>query len=268
MHPLVTIAVRAAREAGRIITREMDRVDALTVSDKGRNDFVTEVDRRAEQAIVATVRRAYPDHAVLGEEGGRSGQGDITWIIDPLDGTTNYLHGFPAFSVSIAVAHRGRVDHGVVYDPLREELYTGSRGQGAQLNNRRIRVSRRTGLDGALLGTGFPFRDLDHLDRYLAIFRALVARTAGIRRAGSAALDLAYVACGRLDGFWEFGLKPWDLAAGTLLIQEAGGFVSDMAGRDGFLESGDVVAGGDKVHAAVLKMIAEAGQTPFGAGPA
>jgi myo-inositol-1(or 4)-monophosphatase len=262
MHPLLTIAVRAAREAGKVIVREMDRVDALDIVQKGLNDFVSEVDRRAEDAVVSTVRRSYPDHAILAEERGSDGTGDPVWVIDPLDGTTNYLHGFPVFAVSIAVKSRGRVEHGVVFDPLRNELFTASRGGGAQLNSRRIRVSRRNSLDGALLGTGFPFRDLTHLDTYLGIFRELLTRTAGIRRAGSAALDLAYVACGRLDGFWEFGLKEWDMAAGTLLIQEAGGLVSDFDGRDAFLTSGNVLAGGPRVHDAIGRVIAERLATP------
>lgn len=258
MQPILNIAVRAAREGGKVIVREMDRVDALDVSQKGLNDFVSEVDRRAEDAIVATIRRSHPDHAFLAEEGGASGSSDHVWVIDPLDGTTNYLHGFPVFSVSIAVKYRGKVEHGVVYDPLRNELFTASRGRGAQLNNRRIRVSRRQGLEGALLGTGFPYRDLADLDAYLAIFRELLTRTAGIRRAGSAALDLAYVACGRLDGFWEFGLKEWDMAAGTLLVQEAGGIVTGSAGGDDYLLTGNLVAGAPRVLAAMHRAIASA----------
>jgi myo-inositol-1(or 4)-monophosphatase len=255
VHPLLNIAIRAAREAGKVIVREMDRVDTLEVTSKGLNDFVSDVDRRAEQAVIATVRRSYPDHAILGEESGLQGTGDTVWVVDPLDGTTNYLHGFPVFAVSVAVKHRGRVEHGVVYDPLRNELFTASRGSGAQLNSRRIRVTRRPGLEGALLGTGFPFRDLTHLDLYLAIFRELLTRTAGIRRAGCAALDLAYVACGRLDGFWEFGLKEWDMAAGTLLIREAGGAVSDLEGGEDFLAKGEVAGGNLKVHGAMLEVI-------------
>jgi myo-inositol-1(or 4)-monophosphatase len=269
VHPLVNIAVRAAREAGKVILRDLDRLDALEVSAKGRNDFVSEVDRRAEQAIIATVRRSYPDHAVLGEESGLQGVSDHVWVIDPLDGTTNYLHGFPVFSVSIAVRHRGRLEHAVVFDPLRNELFTASRGAGAQLNSRRIRVSKRPGLEGALLGTGFPYRDLGELDAYLRVFRELLSRTAGVRRAGSAALDLAYVACARLDGFWEVGLKEWDMAAGALLIQEAGGSVSDFAGGDGFLASGSVVGGGLRVHTAILEVVRRlAGTGPGAALPA
>lgn len=259
VHPLLTIAIRAAREAGKVIVREMDRVDALDVTTKGLNDYVSEVDRRAERAIIATVRRSYPDHAILGEETGADGVDDHVWVIDPLDGTTNYLHGFPVFSVSIAIKYRGKVEHGVVYDPLRNELFTATRGRGAQLNNHRVRVSRRTGLEGALLGTGFPFRDMKDLDAYLAIFRELLTKTAGIRRPGSAALDLAYVACGRLDGFWEYGLKEWDMAAGTLLIQEAGGAVSDFEGGEAYLTTGNVVGGGLRVQAAILEVIGRLG---------
>ena len=262
VHPLLTIAIRAAREAGKVIVREMDRVDALDVTTKGLNDYVSEVDRRAERAIIATVRRSYPDHAILGEETGADGVDDHVWVIDPLDGTTNYLHGFPVFSVSIAIKYRGKVEHGVVYDPLRNELFTATRGRGAQLNNHRVRVSRRTGLEGALLGTGFPFRDLKDLDAYLAIFRELLTKTAGIRRPGSAALDLAYVACGRLDGFWEYGLKEWDMAAGTLLIQEAGGAVSDFEGGEAYLATGNVVGGGLRVQGAILEVVWRLGARP------
>lgn len=255
MHPLLNIAIRAAREAGKVIVRDIDRVDTLDVSVKGRNDFVSEVDRRAEHAIIATIRRSYPDHAVLGEESGADGESDHVWVIDPLDGTTNYLHGFPVFCVSIAIKYRGKIEHGVVYDPLRNELFTASRGRGAQLNDRRIRVSRRPGLEGALLGTGFPYRDLNQLDEYLAVFRELITHTAGIRRAGSAALDLAYVAAGRMDGFWEYGLKEWDIAAGTLLIQEAGGTVTDFQGGETYLATGDIVGGGLRVHGAILEVV-------------
>jgi len=256
MHPMINIAVRAARSAGNILLRYFERTDSLQVSAKARNDFVSEVDRLAEQEIVRVIQKAHPDHAVLGEESGAHGRSDFQWVIDPLDGTTNYLHGFPQFSVSIACLHRGRLEHGVVYDPLHEEMFTASRGAGAQLNDRRLRVSARKGLDGALLGTGFPFRDHRHLDAYLAMFRALItADTAGIRRPGSAALDFAYVATGRLDGFWELGLAPWDFAAGALLVREAGGTVSDLSGGERFMETGNLVAGGLKVHAAMLKTI-------------
>lgn len=255
MHPMLNIAVRAARQAGNIIARSFPHVDSLSVDTKSRNDFVSDVDRLAEQEIINTIHKAYPDHAILAEESGSSGDSEYVWIIDPLDGTTNFLHGFPQFAVSIALSFRGKLDQAVVYDPISQDLYTASRGAGAQLNGRRIRVASRKTLDGALLGTGFPFKDDSILDTYLATFKALFGDTAGIRRPGSAALDLAYVAAGRLDGFWEFGLNPWDMAAGALLIQEAGGKVGDFAGGDDFLESGNVIAGNLKVYDAILKRI-------------
>jgi myo-inositol-1(or 4)-monophosphatase len=220
---MLNIAIGAARSAGNVIVRNLERVDRLTIGTKQRNDFVTEVDRLAEHEIIRVIHRAYPDHAILAEESGAQGDNEYEWVIDPLDGTTNFLHGFPQFAVSIALRHRGRLDQAVVYDPLRQELFTASRGSGATLNDRRIRVSRANGLTGSLLGTGFPFRQQQHLDAYLEMFRVLFPDAAGIRRAGAAALDLAYVAAGRLDGFWEIGLSPWDIAAGALLVLEAGG---------------------------------------------
>ncbi|CAK0753362.1 inositol-phosphate phosphatase [Gammaproteobacteria bacterium] len=255
MHPIVNIAVRAARAAGSVIVRSLEQVSTLQIDTKGTNDFVTDVDRRAEQEIIRIIRRAYPDHAILGEESGSSGNDDSVWVIDPLDGTTNFLHGFPQFSVSIALRHRGRLDHGVVYDPLRQELFTASRGEGARLNDRRIRVSSARGLEGALLGTGFPFRLQHYLDDYLNCFRALFGQVADIRRPGSAALDLSYVAAGRLDGFWEMGLSEWDMAAGALLILEAGGLVGDFAGGENFLATGNIVGGNPKVFRAILQTI-------------
>ncbi len=255
MQPMMNIAIRAARNAGNVLLRNYDRIDTLTVTTKSRNEFVSEVDRAAEQAIIETLRKFYPQHAILAEESGRSEGNEFEWVIDPLDGTTNYLHGFPQFSISIALKHKGVLEHGLVYDPLREEMFTASRGRGALLNDRRIRVTQRKGLEGALLGTGFPYRDLVGLDAYLGMFRDLIQQSAGIRRPGSAALDLAYVAAGRTDGFWELGLAEWDIAAGTLLVREAGGTVTDIAGGDRHLESGNLVAGGLKVHAALLKVI-------------
>jgi myo-inositol-1(or 4)-monophosphatase len=256
MNPALNIAIKAARKAGSVMLRRMDRLNSLSVSLKGRNDFVSDVDRQAEEEIIAILHKAYPGHAIMAEECGSRGGDEHLWIIDPLDGTTNYLHGFPQFAVSIAMSTREQIQLGVVYDPLREELFTASRGSGAFLNDRRIRVSPMKGLEGALLGTGFPFRRQEHLDAYLGMFKALHADTAGIRRAGSAALDLAYVAAGRLDGFWEIGLSAWDMAAGALLIQEAGGMVSDFAGGGDHLSTGNVVAGNAKVHAAILQSIA------------
>jgi myo-inositol-1(or 4)-monophosphatase len=255
MQPTLNIAVRAARSAGRILLRYLEHVDRLDVRAKSRNDFVTEVDRNAEEAIIQVLRATYPDHAILAEESGARGKGDFEWVIDPLDGTTNYLHGFPQFGVSIALRHRGRLECGVVYDPLREEMFTAARGGGAQLNDRRVRVGNRKSLDGALIGTGFPFREQRHLDAYLGMLRSMIEATAGVRRPGSASLDFAYVACGRTDGFWEVGLAEWDFAAGALLVKEAGGTVSDLAGGSRHFETGNVVAGNLKVHQAMLQTL-------------
>jgi len=256
MQAILNIAIRAARAAGTVISRSVDRLDQLDVSTKAENDFVSDVDVRAENAIIETIQKSYPDHAILAEESGEhTGNEDYLWIIDPLDGTTNFLHGFPQFAVSIAVKHKGRLEHAVVYDPLRQELFSASRGDGAMLNNRRLRVSNRNSLDGALLGTGFPFKQQQHLDAYLGMFKALFPMTSGIRRAGSAALDLAWVAAGRMDGFWEIGLQPWDMAAGSLLIQEAGGLVGDFSGGGDHLKSGNVVAANPKLFKAILQHI-------------
>jgi myo-inositol-1(or 4)-monophosphatase len=255
MHPMLNIAVRAARGAGNIIVRHFDRIDQLTVQSKEHNDFVSEVDRQAEQEIIHTLRKAYPDHGILAEESGLRQGDEYQWIIDPLDGTTNFLHGFPHFAVSIALRHKGRLEQAVIYDPLRQELFTASRGSGALLNDRRMRVTARRHLDGALLGTGFPFKSQQHLDAYLEMFRALFPQAAGIRRAGSAALDLAYVAAGRLDGFWEIGLNIWDMAAGVLLIQEAGGLSGDLVGGHDHLQHGNIVAATPKLFPIILKAI-------------
>jgi myo-inositol-1(or 4)-monophosphatase len=255
MQPLLNIAVRAARRAGDLILRSLPRLDSIRVSTKGRNDFVSEVDRAAEQEIIATIRRSHPDHGFLAEESGRSGGDESVWIIDPLDGTTNFLHGNPVFAVSVALEQRGKLAHAVIYDPLRQELFTASRGDGAQLDGRRIRVSRQPGLEGALIGTGFPFRsNARWVDNYLAMMKAVMAITAGIRRPGAAALDLAYVAAGRLDGFWEIGLHPWDTAAGTLIIREAGGQVGTLTGEE-YRMGKDIVAGNPKVYAGLLEIL-------------
>lgn len=254
--PLLNLAVSAARRAGDLIVRSIPRLDAIQVQTKGRNDFVSDVDRMAEQEIISTIRRLYPDHAFLAEESGRSGDSEFTWIIDPLDGTTNFLHGFPTFSVSIALERRGRLEHGVIYDPLRQELFTCSRGDGAQLDGRRIRVTKQRDLNGSLIGTGFPYRENARwIDTYLAMLKAVMPVAAGIRRPGSAALDLAYVAAGRIDGFWEIGLSPWDTAAGTLLIQEAGGIVSTLSGSE-YKQGGHIIAGTPKVHEALVQALA------------
>ncbi len=247
MHPIVNTAVKAARRAGNVIMRHLDRIDRLTVENKGHNDFVSEVDRQAEAEIIAVLRAAYPDHGYLAEETGAQPGNDYRWIIDPLDGTTNFLHGYPQFGVSIALEHKGRLEHAVVFDPHKNELFTASRGDGAQLNDRRIRVSAVTNLEYALLGTGFPFRQQEHLETWIDTLRALLPHCSGVRRAGSAALDLAHVAAGRFDGFWEFGLSPWDMAAGCLLIEEAGGLVSDLGGGKNFLQSGNILAANPKI---------------------
>ena len=255
MQPLLNIAVRAARRAGEIIVRNLDRVPSLPIRSKSRNDFVTEVDHMAERDIMETVRRMYPDHGFLAEESGRSGGDEVVWIIDPLDGTTNFLHGFPVFAVSIGVEYRGRMEHAVVYDPMRQELFTASRGDGAQLDGKRIRVSKQAELEGALIGTGFPYRaNARWMDDYLAMLKLMMEKTAGLRRPGSAALDLAYVAAGRTDGFWEIGLSPWDTAAGTLLITEAGGRIGTLTGGD-YKQGGNVIAGTPKVYEAMVECL-------------
>jgi APA family basic amino acid/polyamine antiporter len=215
MQPLLNIGMRAARRAGDLIVKSLSRLDSLKIDSKGRNDFVTDIDRKAEADIIATIRRSHPQHAFLAEEGGRSGDDEFVWIIDPLDGTTNFLHGFPTFAVSIALEHKGRLQHAVVYDPMRQEFFTASRGDGAQLEGRKIRVSTQRTLEGSLIGTGFPFRSGEHVDAYLAMLKVIMGTAAGVRRPGAAALDLAYVAAGRIDGFWEFGLSPWDTAAAS-----------------------------------------------------
>ena len=264
-HPLVNIAVRAARNAGDVIARNIDRFDVFAVSEKAPNDFVTDIDRTAERRIIDTIRRSHPDHAILAEESGSQGRGEFEWIIDPLDGTTNFVHGFPHVAVSIAVRRRGRVEHGVVFDPLRQELFTASRGSGAQLDQRRIRVAARNDLKGALLGSGFPFRAIERIDGHIDGMKALISASTQLRRSGSAALDLAYVAAGRLDGFWEIGLAPWDIAAGALLVQEAGGIVAEPNGGDDYIGSGDVAAANPKVLRAMLRIIGPrlAGRTPM-----
>src|SRR5690554_1895507 len=249
MHPMLNIAVRAARAAGKILVKNFGVEVDLNVQTKSQNDFVTEIDKAAESAIIRAIQKAYPDHSFLAEEGGEvvGKDSEHQWIIDPLDGTTNYVRGIPHFAVSIAYLHKGVVQVAVVYDPLREELFSASRGQGVQLNGKRLRVTKQRDLNGALLATGFPFKRKDISKEYLAIFADLFEHTADMRRSGSAALDLAYVANGRIDGFWEFSLQPWDIAAGQLLVREAGGIVTDFAGGHDFMRSGNVVAGNPKV---------------------
>lgn len=257
-HPIVNIAVQAARAAGNTIVRAMDRLDTLQISKKSTNDFVTEIDQQVERDIIYYIRKAYPNHSILGEETGETiGENDeYTWIIDPIDGTRNFIHGFPHFAVSIALSHRGVIQHGVIYDPVRQELFTASRGKGAQLNERRIRVSKHTQLEECLLGTGFPYHHSEaHQQAYVNSLQALIPQCGDIRRAGAATLDLAYVAAGRLDGFWELGLKPWDLAAGTLLIKEAGGLVCDIHGGENYFKTGNIVAASPKILKLLLKTV-------------
>ena len=260
MHPAINIAIKAARRAGQVINRKSNDLDLIKVATKQPNDFVTEVDKAAEDAIIEVLLDAYPGYGILAEESGltearNQQEAEFQWIIDPLDGTTNFIHGLPQYAISIALAKNGIVEQAVVFDPNRNELFTASKGAGAFLNERRIRVSRRVKLQEALVGTGFPYRELNNLDTYLAIFKEVIEKTAGQRRPGAASLDLAYVACGRYDAFWEFGLAPWDMAAGTLLISEAGGLVSDLSGEAGYLDTGNIVAGTPKVFGQMLKLI-------------
>jgi len=243
MHPILNIAVRAARRAGSIINRAALDSGGLRVTSKRAKDFVTQVDHAAEEAIIDIVRKAYPEHGFLAEESGAAKvDAEVVWIIDPLDGTTNFIHGFPQYCVSIGVQSRGAMAHAVVYDPGRNELFTASKGRGAFLNDRRIRVTALARFADALVGTGFPFKEVTRLELYTRQLQTMMKTCAGVRRAGAAALDLAYVACGRLDAFWELGLSPWDMAAGALLVREAGGLVGDLAGEERFLDSGRVVA--------------------------
>jgi myo-inositol-1(or 4)-monophosphatase len=253
--PVVNIAVEAARKAAHVIVRQFGRGEAVKFTEKARMEFASEVDAAAEKEIIKVIRKAYPDHAILAEESGASGQSRFTWVIDPLDGTSNFLRNLPHYSISIALMEDGVVQHGVVYDPLRDELFTASKGGGAFLNDRRMRVSNRGGLPGALIGTGFPPRQRKHLPQQMRIIKLLLEEAEDLRRSGSAALDLSYVAAGRMDGFFEYGLKAWDMAAGILLIKEAGGVVMDFNGRDDFLTSGNLVAGNLKVAAAISTRI-------------
>ncbi len=258
MHPMLNVAVRAAREAGKIINRASLDIDLLRVAQKAANDFVTEVDRAAEQAIIDVLLKAFPQHGILAEETGSTfgdASSEYQWIIDPLDGTTNFIHGMPVYAVSIALAHRGVVQQAVVYDPTRDELFTATRGAGAFLNSRRIRVSNRVRLEDSLIGTGFPFRKSDDIDTYLEMFKRVAQRCVGLRRPGAAAIDLAYVAAGRYDGFFETGLKPWDIAAGSLLITEAGGLVGNFAGDGNFLFSGEVLAATPRVYGQLVALL-------------
>jgi len=257
MHALLNVAIMAAHRGGDSLLRSMKKLDKLTVEVKGRNDYVSEADRQAERAVIETILKHYPDHEIVAEESGRQGSSDYQWVIDPLDGTTNFLHGFPVFCVSVACLHKGRPEHAAVYDPMRQELFSASRGSGAQLDGRRIRVSGESRLDRALIGTGFPYRDSNKsFPPYLEMFKRAMEETTGIRRAGAAALDLCYVAAGRLDAFWETGLAAWDIAAGALLIREAGGIISGLDGSENYLDTGHVLAGTPKIYGAVARLFA------------
>jgi myo-inositol-1(or 4)-monophosphatase len=256
MHPMLNTAVKAARKAGSIITRASYDIDKLNIQSKSQNDFVSEVDHAAEHAILSVLTEAYPTHGFIAEESGeKNAEAEFVWVIDPLDGTTNFLHGFPQYCISIGLLHKGVPNQAVVFDPNRNELFTATKGVGAYLNDRRIRVTKTAHLDEALMGTGFPFKEVGGIDEYLRMFKNMTLSCSGIRRPGAAALDLAWVAAGRLDGFWEIGLSPWDMAAGVLLIREAGGLVGDLAGEEKFMDSGRIVASNGKLFAAILKVL-------------
>lgn len=256
MHPIMNIAIKAARNASKIIVRDLDRLYALHVEEKVPNDFVTEVDRKAEQEIIQTIRAAYSQHSILAEESGQQGENEeYLWVIDPLDGTANFIHGIPHFGISIAVKYRGKLEHGVILDPIRQELFYASRGQGAYLNDKRLRVSQRKTLKESLIATGFPFRNPSKLPLYLKSFSAVLPQVSDLRRAGSACLDLAYVAAGRFDGFWEMELNEWDIAAGALLVKEAGGFVSDFKGGETYLTNGEILAANPKIFKSLLQTV-------------
>lgn len=257
MHALLNVAVLAARRAGAVLIRNLVKLEKLKVEVKGRNDYVSEADHAAERAIIDVIKKHYPEHAILAEESGAHGDSDTVWIIDPLDGTTNYLHRFPVFAVSIGVQVDGHMAHAVVYDPLRQELFTASRGAGAQLDDHKIRVSGQKELERALIGTGFPYRQSDdELEPYLRMLGKVVKNTSGVRRPGAAALDLCYVAAGRLDAFWETGLAPWDMAAGALIIREAGGIVSGLDGGENYLDTGHILCGTPKIYSGLAKLCA------------
>lgn len=257
MHPFVNTAVTAARAAGKIIMKGYARLDLVKISTKNPKDFVTDIDKASEQAIMDILHTAYPTHGFLGEESGTVAGDEYQWIIDPLDGTTNFIHGFPHFSVSIALKIRTKIEHAVIYDPLRDDLFTASRGEGAQKNSTRIRVGQNKSLTTCLIGTGFPFRLPEYHDRYYAMLKDVSKLCIGMRRAGSAALDLAYVASNQLDGFWEFGLGAWDIAAGALLIREAGGLTIDPTGKEDYLQTGNVICGNPKIVRELLSTISK-----------
>ncbi|WP_394130987.1 inositol-1-monophosphatase [Shewanella maritima] len=255
MHPMLTIATRAARAAGQTIMRAFTDLDRIEISTKGTNDFVTSVDKEAEAAIIYQIRKSYPDHTIVGEEEGenRGENKDYVWIVDPLDGTTNFVRGIPHFAVSIALQYKGKTEVAVVYDPIRDELFSAVRGNGAKLNDFRLRVTNNNDLENTIIATGFPFKARQHTESYMNILGAVFPLCADLRRAGSAALDLAYVAAGRMDGYFEIGLKPWDIAAGDLICREAGGTVTDFTGNHNYLVSGNIVAGSPKITSKLVK---------------
>ncbi len=264
MHPLLNIATIAARSAGERILHHLERIDRLNIEHKGKNDYVSEVDKEAENIIIHTIQKYYPEHAILAEESGQKqaqktqhGLSNIEWIIDPLDGTTNFLHQFPQFCIAIAIKEKNKLVHAAIFDPIRDEMFTASYGRGAFLNNKRIRASQQKTLNNALLATGFPYHDFSYLDSYLQSLKSFMTQTAGIRRAGSAALDLAYVACGRVDGYWEFNLKPWDIAAGALIAKEAGALVTDFEGGENFLLSGNILTANPKLYKEMAQTLAK-----------
>jgi len=254
-HPVLNIAINAAHIAGDLMRQELHKVASIPVTRKARHDYVTEIDKASEEQIVREIKRYYPDHAILGEESGAQGDSDFVWIIDPLDGTSNYLHGMPHFAVSIAVQIKGRMEHAVVYDPMRDELFSASRGNGAHLNNTRIRVSAREKMDNAILATAFPFRQRGMMGLYTGMFSEVFRKVEDIRRYGAASLDLAWVAAGRMDGYFEIGLKPWDVAAGTLLVREAGGVVVDFEGSDAVEYSHSILAAPFKLMTPLRQII-------------
>jgi len=258
LHPMINVAVKAARAAGNIINRAALDVESVRVSQKQVNDFVTEVDQASEKTIIETLLTAYPGHAIWAEESGKehgAQDSDYVWIIDPLDGTTNFIHGLPIYCVSIALAVKGKIEQAVVYDPTRNDLFTATKGRGAYMNNRRIRVAKRTRLQECLISTGFPYRFDDNIQHYLSLLGDILPRTAGIRRPGAAALDLAYVAAGFTDGFFELGLQPWDVAAGALLITEAGGLVGNLSGEANFLEQRECLAANPRVYGQLVGLL-------------
>ena len=257
MHPMLNIAVRAARSAGKIIMHATEQLDKVQVEQKGSNDFVTNVDQEAERAIIEVIAKAYPNHGFICQESGKSGNPDseFQWIIDPLDGTPNFIKGIPHFSVSIALQVNGKTEQAVVLDPSRDELFTATKGAGCQFNNYRTRATKAKDLKGTIIATGFPFKTKHYKDSYLAIFSDMFDDTADMRRSGSVALDLAYVAAGRVDGFWEIGAKPWETAAGELLVKESGAIVTDFTGGHGYVASGNIVAGNPKIVKAILSKI-------------